>query len=115
MSFATILPLISVAASLPLALYCFILARRLKRLNSLETGLGGAIAVMTSEISRLDKAIRRARTEAETATAELAQTIETSRNEKAYWALQSELSRSSAISPGRRLRPRNTVTEHQIA
>lgn len=111
MTLTTIFPLISIAMSLPLALYCFVLSRRLRRLNDLETGLGGAIAVMTSEISRLDQSIRRARAEAEAATAELGKTIEASRNEKAYWALQSELSKSAPTAT-RRLRPRMTGKEN---
>ncbi|WP_235931213.1 hypothetical protein [Paracoccus xiamenensis] len=106
-----LLPMISIATALPLAIYCFMLSRRLRRLNDLETGLGGAIAVMTSEISRLDQAIRRARAEAESATGELARTIEASRNEKAYWALQSELAQAAVLRP-RRLRPRAAVLEN---
>ena len=110
MNLAMILPMISIATALPLAIYCFTLSRRLRRLNDLETGLGGAIAVMTSEISRLDQAIRRARAEAEAASGDLARTIEASRNEKAYWALQSELARAAVPGP-RRLRPRAAVLE----
>lgn len=110
MTLTTVFPLISIAMSLPLAVYCFVLSRRLRRLNNLETGLGGAIAVMTSEISRLDQSIRRARAEASTASTELARTIDASRNEKAYWALQSELSKA-APPTSRRLRPRATAKE----
>ena len=110
MSLTMILPMISVVTALPLAVYCFMLSRRLRRLNDLETGLGGAIAVMTSEISRLDHAIRRARAEAEAASGELARTIEASRTEKAYWALQSELARAAVPGP-RRLRPRAAALE----
>lgn len=110
MSLTTIFPLITAALSLPLVVYCYVLSRRLRRLNNLETGLGGAIAVMTTEITRLDQAIRRARAEAEEATAELALTIEKSRDEKAYWALHSELSRGGP-PPSRRLRPRTPSRE----
>ncbi len=105
MSLSVLFPLITAALSLPLAVYCYVLSRRLRRLNDLETGLGGAIAVMTTEISRLDHAIRRARAEAEEATTELARMIATSRDEKAYWQLHHEMSRAGA--PGaRRLKPR---------
>lgn len=111
MTLTLIFPLISMALSLPLAICCLLLSRRLRRLNDLETGLGGAIAVMTAEISRLDQAIRRARAEAEEAGAELARAIEAARTEKAHWALQAELSR--AAHPGaRRLRPRETSREN---
>ena len=110
MTLSMILPLITATLSLPLAIYCYVLSRRLRRLNDLETGLGGAIAVMTTEITRLDQAIRRARAEAEEATGELARTIAMSRDEKAYWTLHSELSRGSA-APSRRLRPRSAARE----
>lgn len=110
MTLNMILPLLTAALSLPLAVYCYVLSRRLRRLNDLETGLGGAIAVMTTEITRLDEAIRRARTEAEAATAELARTIATSQEEKAYWALQHELTRAGG-APTRRLRPRGHARE----
>ena len=110
MTLSMILPLITAALSLPLAVYCYVLSRRLRRLNNLETGLGGAIAVMTTEITRLDQAIRRARAEAEEATAELARTISLSRDEKAYWTLHHELSRGGG-APSRRLKPRGSQRE----
>lgn len=100
-----VLPLASFCVMLPLAAYCWLLSRRLRRLNNLETGLGGAIAVMTAEISRLDRAIRYAREEAEKAGQDLASAVETARNERAYWTLQSELARSGKPA-ARRLRPR---------
>lgn len=98
-----------IAASV-LLVYCHVLSKRLRRLNNLEAGLGGAIAVMTTEISRLDQAIRRARAEAEAASCDLARTVEASRSEKAYWALQAELSKG-AHGATRRLRPRHPAME----
>ena len=41
-----------VVAGLAVAGFCHLLARRLRKLNDLETGLGGAIAVMAAEIAR---------------------------------------------------------------
>ncbi|WP_271113474.1 hypothetical protein [Paracoccus aerodenitrificans] len=93
-----------------MAIYCYVLSRRLRRLNDLETGLGGAIAVMTSEISRLDQATRRARDEAQIASKELTRTLEAARKEKAYWALQSSLA-MNAPQAARRLRPRKAAQE----
>ena len=43
-----------VVAGLAVAGFCHLLARRLRKLNDLETGLGGAIAVMAAEIARLE-------------------------------------------------------------
>ncbi|SDD98267.1 hypothetical protein SAMN05421538_103174 [Paracoccus isoporae] len=114
MTMTVILPLIPAILMLPLAFYCWLLSRRLRRLNNLETGLGGAIAVMTTEISRLDRAIREARAEATSAGEELLKAVEKARGERAYWALQSELTQS-ARPPARRLRRRATVTEQADA
>ncbi|MDO5640947.1 MAG: hypothetical protein Q4G26_00970 [Paracoccus sp. (in: a-proteobacteria)] len=110
MTSSMIFPLLSAALTVPLTIYCYVLSRRLRRLNDLENGLGGAIAVMTTEITRLDQAIRRARAEAIEASSALAGTIATARDEKAYWALHRELARGGA-APARRLRPRNTMRE----
>ncbi|MBV0890758.1 hypothetical protein KTN05_02705 [Paracoccus sp. Z118] len=71
-----------------LAAFCLLLSRRLRRLNDLETGLGGAIAVMTAEIGRLEAGMAAARAEATAATRELAAEIERAKAERAYWALQ---------------------------
>ncbi|MDO5529786.1 MAG: hypothetical protein Q4F71_10325 [Paracoccus sp. (in: a-proteobacteria)] len=96
--------------ALPLGVFCFVLARRLRRLNDLESGLGGAIAVMTSEISRLESAMKQTRDEATALSRHLAANIEKARTEKAYWALQAKLAKAGAgaepAAPVRRLRPR---------
>lgn len=78
---------LAVAAS-ALALFCFVLARRLRRLNDLETGLGGAIAVMTGEVARLEAAMAAAQREATEATQRLAAEVEKARAERALWSLQ---------------------------
>ena len=38
-------------AALGAALYCMVLARRMKRFNQLETGMGGAIAVLSARLT----------------------------------------------------------------
>ena len=53
MTLALALQAALVAAGLVLAAFCWELSRRLRKLNDLETGLGGAIAVMAAEIARL--------------------------------------------------------------
>lgn len=42
------------------ASYCMVLARRLKRFNQLETGMGGAIAVLSAQVDDMTKALNRA-------------------------------------------------------
>ena len=89
----------------PLALYCYVLSRRLRKLNDLESGLGAAIAVMSAEVARLDRSIRRAKAEAEQAAHDLCGTIATARDEQAQLALQQDITRAVGTS-ARRLRPR---------
>lgn len=96
---------LAVSAGL-LAVYCMVLGRRLKRLNNLETGLGGAIAVMAAEITRLQRAIEAARDEATAATQSLAIAVESARQERALWAVQSRFGGIEA-APRTRLRRRS--------
>lgn len=42
------------------AFYCVILSRKLSRLNDLETGVGGAIATLSSQVTEMTKTMARA-------------------------------------------------------
>lgn len=106
MTLALILQAALVAAGLALAGFCLLLSRRLRKLNDLETGLGGAIAVMAAEISRLESALAAARAGATHASDGLAQEIEKAKSERAYWALQRQFLPSAP--PRRPLRRRRT-------
>lgn len=59
-----------VAGALGAGVYCFVLARRLSRFNNLETGVGGAVAVLSMQVDdltrTLDSAQKAAGTSAET-------------------------------------------------
>lgn len=119
MSIDTILQACLTLASVGLGLFCAILARRLRRLNDLETGLGGAIAVMSAEVDRLEKAIRNARAEAAQASQALADEIETARKERALWDLRQRIGEAAmsarppapASAPQRRLRKRTEMAD----
>lgn len=87
------------AASLGLGAFCMILSRRLRRLNNLETGLGGAIAVMAAEVDRLDSAVRDAKTEAAAAAEALSREIASARKERALWDLRQKITQAQAQSP----------------
>ncbi|MCE8544526.1 hypothetical protein KBY25_01715 [Ruegeria pomeroyi] len=50
-----------VAGALGAGLYCFVLGRRLKRFNNLEKGVGGAVAVLSSQVDELNKTLASAR------------------------------------------------------
>ena len=42
------------------AIYCYILALRLKKLQTLETGMGGAIAVLSAQVDDMTRALEKA-------------------------------------------------------
>ncbi|MFV0302409.1 MAG: hypothetical protein ACK5IP_16330 [Paracoccus sp. (in: a-proteobacteria)] len=87
MTLETIMEAGIIAGSVILMLFCITLARRLRRLNDLEGGLGGAIAILTAEVDRLDQSIRQARQEAMTAGETLAVEVAKAQTERARWDL----------------------------
>ena len=50
-----------VAGALGAGLYCFILARRLRRFTDLEKGVGGAVSVLSAQAEELRKSLDSAR------------------------------------------------------
>lgn len=103
------------AAALALALWCAILARRLRRLNDLESGLGGAIAVMAAEVARLEAALARARADATEASEALGDAVERARAERARWAVQSRLAAEAPPRPRTRRRRETGEVSHAEA
>lgn len=93
--------------SIGLSVFCLLLSRRLRKLNDLETGLGGAIAVMTSEIGRLERSIQAAKNEAMLATQGLAGEIERAKEERAFWILQKKFAENTGSKPVRLQRRRH--------
>lgn len=110
MTLEVILQTVLAAASVGLGFFCFVLGRRLRRLNDLETGLGGAIAVMAAEVDRLEKAILAARDEARSASQSLADQIDRAHDERAQWELRRKIAAAAPLPPlttaTRRLRKR---------
>ncbi|MDE4172940.1 hypothetical protein PXK01_02180 [Phaeobacter sp. PT47_59] len=49
------------AGALGAGFYCLVLARRLKRFNDLEKGVGGAVAVLSAQVDDLNKSLVSAR------------------------------------------------------
>lgn len=43
------------------AIYCYVLAQRLKKFSTLESGMGGAIAVLSAQVDDMTRALDRAR------------------------------------------------------
>jgi hypothetical protein len=48
------------AATLGAAVYCYVLAARLRRFTTLESGMGGAIAVLSAQVDDMTRALERA-------------------------------------------------------
>ncbi|MFT4149102.1 MAG: DUF6468 domain-containing protein [Paracoccaceae bacterium] len=46
------------------AIYCYVLAARLKKFSTLEGGMGGAIAVLSAQVDDMTRALEAARTTA---------------------------------------------------
>ncbi len=58
--------LLLAAAAFGAALYCFVLSRRLKALSSLDSGMGGAIALLSAQVDDLTRALTAAQERAGT-------------------------------------------------
>ena len=54
---ALIADMLLLAGTLGATLYCYVLARRLRRFNDLEKGMGGAIAVLSAQVDDMTKAL----------------------------------------------------------
>ena len=108
MTISAILQVVLITFMVGLAGFCFALTRRLRKLNDLETGLGGAIAVMASEITRLEKSIILAKSEALAATRSLSEEIERAKEERAFWMLQKKFSESIPMRPAKLQRRRRS-------
>ena len=48
------------AVAIASAVYCLVLSRRLKALNRLESGMGGAIAVLSAQVDDMTRALQAA-------------------------------------------------------
>jgi len=49
------------AGSFGVAIYCYVLSGRLKKFTTLETGMGGAIAVLSAQVDDMTRALENAR------------------------------------------------------
>lgn len=60
-----------VAGAAGAGIYCFVLGRRLKRFNTLEKGVGGAVAVLSAQVDELTKTLAAAQKTASVSAEEL--------------------------------------------
>ena len=63
------------AGAFSTAVYCLVLSRRLKRFTTLETGMGGAIAVLSAQVDDMTKALERARSSAQSSSGALEEQV----------------------------------------
>ena len=52
------------AGAFAAAIYCYVLSGRLKKFQTLENGMGGAIAVLSAQVDDMTKALEKARSAA---------------------------------------------------
>ena len=60
-----------IAAALGAGLYCFVLSRRLSKFTDLESGMGGAVAVLAVQVDELTKALEAAQSSSATSVNDL--------------------------------------------
>lgn len=71
--------ILMILASLGAMTYCMVLSRRLSRLSSFDKGLGGAIAVMSSQVDEMKAALKEAKSGSEGAGTELGDLVHQAR------------------------------------
>ncbi len=59
------------AGALGAAIYCIVLAGRLKRFNNLQNGMGGAVAVLSAQVDDMTKTLQQAQRAAVTSSVNL--------------------------------------------
>lgn len=68
---ATISDILLMAGAFGAGFYCYILSRRLRRFTDLERGVGGAVAVLSSQVDDLARALNKAQGSANGSVAKL--------------------------------------------
>lgn len=63
--------ILMIAGAFGAGFYCFVLSRRLNRFNDLEKGVGGAVAVLSSQVDDLSETLLAARSASEGSNAAL--------------------------------------------
>lgn len=69
--FDVLADILLVAGAFGAAIYCHVLSGRLQRFNALESGMGGAIAVLSAQVDEMTRSLDRARSAANGSTDDL--------------------------------------------
>lgn len=94
---ALIADILLAAGAIGAAFYCFVLGRRLRKFNNLESGMGGAVAVLSAQVDDLDKTLAAARNSAQSS-AEVLQDL-TSRAEDVRRQLELQMAALHDVVP----------------
>lgn len=70
---ALIADILLIAGALAAAFYCIVLSKRLKKLTNLETGMGGAISVLSAQVTEMTETLDRAQAAANSSCETLAE------------------------------------------
>lgn len=97
------------SAAFGAAIYCFVLARRLKALTRLDGGMGGAIALLSAQVDDLTRALAQARAAAGAQDDSLPQLVE--RAEAAGRRLELLMATMHDLPPGTRARHPDTHSD----
>ncbi|MCG7623652.1 hypothetical protein [Epibacterium sp. Ofav1-8] len=101
------------AGALGAGFYCLVLSRRLKRFNDLEKGVGGAVAVLSSQVDDLNKSLVAARQMSDGSSRALEQL--TGRAESVAHKLELMMASMHDIAPQQEAQPAAQATEENDA
>lgn len=73
---ALIADILLIAGALGAAFYCVVLSRRLRKLTNLETGMGGAISVLSAQVTEMTDTLDRAQSAANSSSKSLGEATE---------------------------------------
>ncbi len=106
----TISDVLLAAGALGAAFYCIVLGRRLNRFNDLEKGVGGAVAVLSSQVDDLNKTLSAAQKSAEHSAETLSSLV--ARAEETSRTLELQMASLHDLNP---VRPEPQTKEHGSA
>ncbi|WP_420004675.1 hypothetical protein [Arenibacterium sp. LLYu02] len=101
------------AGALGAGFYCLVLARRLKKFNDLEKGVGGAVAVLSSQVDDLNKSLVAARQMSDGSSKALEQL--TGRAESVAHKLELMMASMHDIAPQQEAAPARTEENDALA
>jgi hypothetical protein len=100
------------AGSFGAAIYCYVLSGRLKKFTALESGMGGAIAVLSAQVDDMTRALDRARGAANGSASSL-ETL-TARGETVAARLELMVAALHDLPESNRVAPKAEDSEHRL-